>query len=135
MKKLKNIPLYLAIIAVMSTTSWANRGSQIVPEESWLSVPSSPLEIRFSPSKRDLALLNRSSGKIIRYRLGCVVQEASKIRVVRKMPFIDANLESGKVVINAFTVYADDLERCGKKKSGLAVVEVVFLDGSIWKAK
>ena len=134
-KMFKTITLFFTIVAAMSSTSRANRSFQITPEGPWLTVPSSPLEIRLSPSNRDVELVNRSSGKVIRYRLGCVIQEANKARVVRKMPFVDANLDSGKVLINASTVYADDLEQCSRKKSRVSVVEVVFLDDSTWRVK
>jgi hypothetical protein len=134
-KMFKTVTLFFTIVAAVSSTSRANRSFQITPEGPWLTVPSSPLEIRFSPSNRDVELVNRSSGKVIRFRLGCVIQETNKVRVVRKMPFVDANLDSGKVLLNSSTVYADDLEQCSKKKSRVSVVEVVFLDDSIWRVK
>lgn len=134
LKVFKKAALLLTIVAVVSSTSWAKPSSQL-SEEIWLTVPASPLETRFSPSKRDIQLLNRSSGKVTRYRLGCVIQEANKARVVQRMPFIDADLEGGKVLINSATLYDDELEQCSKKKSRLAVVEVLFLDNSVWKAR
>ena len=135
MKMFKNLALFITIIAAVWTNSWAKPSPQMQPEEFWLTVPSSPLDARFSPSKRDIELLNRSSGKVIRYRLGCVMQETNKARVVQRMPFIDVDLEGGKVLINSANRYDDDLVRCGKKKSRLAVVEVLFEDNSVWKAR
>ncbi len=139
-KRLRNILLILTILAGMPTSTEAKLIAQVSsdlssPEQLWVTLPSSPLEVRFSPSKRDIALLNRSSDTVARYSIGCVTQRETKTRVVRKMRFIDANLETGRVLINSLTLYANDAAQCRSKKGRLAVVEVVFMDESIWKAR
>lgn len=125
----------LMIVVSFPTWNWAKQSVQAMPEELWFNIPSSPLEVRFSPSKRDSLLFNRSSGQVVRYRLGCVIGgEGSKLKVVRKTPFVDTDLESGKVLINSISMHATDIARCVKSKTRLAVIEVVFKDGFVWKA-
>ena len=127
------IALFLAILAIE-----IERGVQSAQQkrEEWsVNVPSSPLEIIFSPSRRDMEFLNRSSGRINHYRLGCVRQVGEGMRVFRKFPIVKADLSSGEALINSVTHYAESVQRCSIERGKFAVIEVGFRDGSDWKVK
>src|SRR5258705_4465310 len=94
------IALALAIVAPGLNWAAAQSG-QPEPQEWSLNVPSSPLQIGLSPSKRDMELFNRSSGHVNQYRLGCVRQVGESIGALRKFPVVKTNLPSGKTLINS----------------------------------
>lgn len=121
----------LAISTAFPTLSIA----QSELEQRWVNIASSPLEIRFTPSKRDGLLVNRSSGRVVQYRLGCVVNDSDlRIRVLKKLKPVRTQLETGKALINSVSVHQLDMERCEKAASRLAVIEVIFQDGFAWRA-
>ena len=125
----------LALVIVAPGLNLAAQSGQPEPEEWSLNVPSTPLQIGFSPSKRDMELLNRSSGHVNQYRLGCVRQAGEHTGVLRKFPSIKADLPSGKALINSVTLYEEKVQDCRRDKAKFAVIEVSFRDGSIWKLK
>ena len=138
MHHLRRAITILVLIIASTSSNWSSATSlpQSGPEGLWINIPSSPLEVKFTSSKRDSLLVNRSSGRVVRYRLGCVSEaESSKLKVARKTPWVETDLESGKLVINSVSVHAQDLERCDNTNSRLAVVEVAFQDGFFWRAK
>jgi hypothetical protein len=134
-RKILAVIITIPIAIVSLGMNWTGKSPQAESQEWWLNVPSSPLEIRFSPSKRDMELFNRSSGHVTEYRLGCVREVGQSLKVLRKLPLVETNLETGKVLINSVTVYTDSVEVCTRDKAKLAVVEVSFRDGSIWRVK
>jgi hypothetical protein len=105
--------------------------SAIQKDENWLDVSSSPLQIRFS--KRDLLFVNRSSKKIVSFRLGCVGGISDNL-VISELPVVTTNLEPANALISSITFYRTDLERCKRKNGKLAVVSVGFEDNSSWRA-
>jgi hypothetical protein len=109
---------------------------QSAPDELWTNIPSCPLKVTFTPSKLFTLLRNRSSGRIVRYRLGCAVdpRDGHGYRVLRKTAWISTNMEPGKVGINLSSVYSR-IGRCADSGGHLAVVEVVFQDGATWKVR
>jgi hypothetical protein len=120
----------------------ASRGiSQVVvspatePQVWWLNVEASPLEVRFSPSRRDVELFNRSSGRVIQYRLGCVRVNGQRVKALHRLAIVGTDLGSNKSLINSTTVYMDSAHTCMQDKAKLAIVEVGFGDGSVWKVK
>ena len=124
--------LVLTISVALPTVSIA----QSKVEESWINIASSPLTLRFSPSKRSSSLENRSAGVVVQFSLGCVVSESdSRIRVVKKLSTTRTRLEPGIALFNSVSVHEPDMKRCEKMKSRLAVIEVVFQDGFAWRAK
>jgi hypothetical protein len=129
------LSIFVLILALpMTSMSWLAIARQSATEDLWFNVESTPLEVRISPNGRHLHLLNRSPGLITRYRLGCVRQRP-EMRVVRTLPVVKADLEAGKVLINSLSLYADNVERCSRDTGRLAVVEVNFRDGSVWKIR
>ena len=124
--------LVLAIFVAFPTVS--NAQSKL--EERWINIPSSPLDLRFSPSKRDSSLDNRSGGVVVQFDLGCVVSDSdSRIRVLKKLRTTPTRLEPRIALLNSVSVHEPDMKRCEKMKRRLAVIEVVFVDGFAWRAK
>lgn len=125
--------MFLAILVV--EIGLGAQSAQQEREEWSVNVPSSPLEIIFSPSRRDMEFLNRSSGRINHYRLGCVREVGEGMKVLRRFPIVKADLSSGEALINSVTRYAESVQQCSMDKGKFAVIEVGFRDGSDWKVK
>lgn len=123
------IALYSAVIPLVGFGQTFQQ-----PAEEWsVNIASSPLEIGLSPNQRFLNLLNRSSGNITRYRLGCVVQNGESMKVLRRFSPVNSQLAPGKVLINSVTIYSESVQRCSLVRAKVAVIEVRFKDGSVWK--
>jgi hypothetical protein len=130
------VVVFVVLIALgEGTVGLARTGEmgQASTRESWLNIPASPLELRWSPSKRDLELFNRSSGSIVEYRMGCVREAGWIFKVIYRSPPVETNLDSGRILINSFTVYSDIAKRCAVANTRLSVIKVSFKDGSVWK--
>src|SRR5205085_1401532 len=125
MRIFKAVCLFLIIIGVPLEVGVIAQPSKKMSEQVWFNVPSAPLEIRLSPSKRDLELFNRSFGRAIGYRLGCVRQDSS-IKVLQKLPYATTDLEPGKMLINSVSQYANHIEHCRRENAMVSVVEVRF---------
>ena len=82
-----------------------------------------------------MEFLNRSSGRINHYRLGCVREVGEGMKVLRRFPIVKADLSSGEALINSVTRYAESVQQCSMDKGKFAVIEVGFRDGSDWKVK
>jgi len=134
-RKILTVMIAIPIAIVSFGMNRTGKSHQVEFQQSWLNIPSSPLEIRFSPSKRDMELFNRSSGHVTGYRIGCVREVGQRLKVLRKLPVVQTNLETGTVLISSVTVYTDSVGRCTRDKAKLAVVEVSFRDGSLWRVK
>jgi hypothetical protein len=128
-------PLIVLILVITRLTFAFHQQKSAPPEEWWANVPSSPLFMAGSPSKRDLSLENRSSGMIVSYTLGCVIQGGGRWRVLHRMNNISTSLEPGKALLSSVSVYTKHRERCARKDARVAVVEVHFSDGSVWKSR
>jgi hypothetical protein len=132
--RLKLVIIMFMVVVVHTNASSIGRTQEKTYEELWINIPSCPLEFRMNSSKRYSLLDNRSSGRVVRYRLGCVSgDEANKPRVLRRTKFVDTDLEPSKGLINSISVHSGEMERCFKMNARLAVIEVRFKDGSLWK--
>jgi hypothetical protein len=114
----------------------------------WMNLPSAPLRFDVAPKTEGyLVLGNYSTGRAVRYRLGCVNEQKGKITVLRQGSPRCTNLRSidlkgdptNQINYTVETLvlgitHGFTLERC-EENAKLAVVEVEFEDGAIWKAK
>jgi len=105
----------------------------------WVNLPSCPLRISLSANNRFLTLDNHSDKQVLRYRLGCVVEEQGKYRVLRKMKVERTNLvpvdpANDKISFESLDPHKEFSKMCKKGAGRLAVIEVGFIDGSTWKA-
>jgi hypothetical protein len=133
--KLRSTFGIILLVTMTSLFSPSVQSQQKKFEDLWISIPSSPLEIRFNSSRRYSLLNNRSSGRVVAYRVGCVIgDQAEKLKVVREAEPVATDLQPGKVLINSIRVHAGEMERCHEMKTQLAVIQVSFKDGSTWKA-
>lgn len=81
-------------------------------------------------------LSNRSSGRIVRFRLGCVTGAATnKVKVMRRSAPVNVDLGTDNGYAASISVHTGEMERCYKMNAQLAVIEVLFKDGFSWKAK
>ena len=132
----KAVIVLLMIMTVFENSNPKAQSLQKTFEELWINIPSCPLEFRMNSSRRYSMLENRSSATVIRYRLGCVTgTETNRPRVVRKAPPVNTDLESGKGLGASINVHTSEMERCSEMKAQLAVIEVLFKDGFVWKAR
>jgi hypothetical protein len=98
-----------------------------------MNLPSSPLTLNLSESKRDLLLGNGSNKRVVKYRLGEVAQKKDKLVVVHRSEPITIDLSANETLINPSEV-EQELKFSLRKKTKLAVVEVTFSDGTVWQA-
>ena len=120
-------------IALGTASSFPSREPTFLREDEWwANLPSSPLVMLGSPSKRDVSLENRSGDIIISYTMGCVIRTGTRWRVLRKLRRTNTNLEPGKALLNSASTYARSREECSERKAKLALVEVYFADGTTW---
>jgi hypothetical protein len=101
-------------------------------------LPSSPIRLSVSNSARYLEVSNHSSGTVIGYQLGCVVDESGKIKV--KSRFATVTLKDVLKPADPFDkrewFVATDLsfrDLCQEKGDKLAVLSVSFADGGEWR--
>ena len=127
--------ILLSIANAAPGTGWADQPSQAVPQEWSFNVPSSPLEIRFSPGKRDMQFFNRSSGRVSQFRLGCVRQVGESTKILHRFSAVKSDLLAGKALINSLTVYDANIQHCSAVRTKFAVIEVSFRDGSMWRVR
>lgn len=130
--------LLLLVAGVMLSISQAHQTDKAISEEWWINLPSSPLRIARTPNGRLMTLSNHSSNRITQYQLGCVIKESDKVKVVCKMnrqktDLLPADSVKGEVYFESLDSREKHKERCDKKNAKLAVVEVIFADGSVWK--
>jgi hypothetical protein len=107
------------------------------PNRGLLNLPSSPLRLRVANNDRDLEIINHSFGTVTGYQLGCVVAEASKIKVENRFPAVKLKNELDPAdpldKKEWFTVTDFSFrDLCREKVDKLAVICVSFADGSEW---
>jgi hypothetical protein len=132
------VALLLLILTAIPSINQGQQVGEVTSQEWWINVPSSPLEFKLFPNKRFLGLTNRSTGRVVQFRLGCVIQGRDLIRVVRKATVTKTDLAASGAAGQQFyfkdvSSYAEDRKCCAKENAKLAVVEVNFADGSTWK--
>jgi hypothetical protein len=126
--------LLLGFVVSFTTQGRAKQLDSTVVDH-WVNLPSAPLIFMPSPSRRDLSLINRSTGRIIKYRLGCLLSGNDNIRVIKRMRLLNTDLLTNRALLNSTSVYENEIEVCSKKSAKIGVVEVVFADGSTWAAR
>ncbi|GEM_PF-5501217 len=107
----------------------------------WLNIPSAPLQFRAHPNGRNYAIANVSDARIVRYRVGCVVQEADGLKILSKRPAQEKDLAPLDRVKNeaASEIVMSSHGNWGKPfcegEAKLAILEVAFADGGFWKIR
>lgn len=141
MKTLTIKHLLLALSLVFSETIFAYGIHHItsLEGESWINLQSSPLMIEEPQNKRFFLLNNISRERIVNYTLGYVVKETNGVKVIciEKEKIINLrpqDLEKKVSEKEILSVPNDVLERCIQLQAKIAVVQVVFADGAVWKA-
>lgn len=130
-----NTVLMLAILSPVRTIAQGQQTGEEPPPDWWVNTESSPLVFEIHGSRRILHLFNNGSKTIKSYRLGCVLEERGKLRVLHRMAVVKRDLAPNQGLLNSVYVYDEDRSRCDRKRAKLSVVEVVFSDGSRWKTK
>jgi hypothetical protein len=131
--KAKMFLLFASTLVVLEFAAGMSQSKRSKSNDMCLDIPSSPLKLECSSDS--YFLRNYSTERIVKYRLGCVVQENLKYKVVDKRPYNDANLEPNRkkfLLVNSSHGFPEEL--C-KAEAKLAVVEVLFADDGVWKAK
>jgi hypothetical protein len=104
-----------------------------------LEQPKSPLKLTLRQNGEVYDIENYSSRQVGSYRLGCIVEEGSKIYIKRKarwrqVEIAPLNEKLGQRYGKSYTLYADaDAYPCVERKMKLAVLEVMFSDRSKWR--
>jgi hypothetical protein len=101
-------------------------------KEGWVNLPGTPLKFSLLANRYTLSLTNVSKKVIRKHTLGCVKTPTQSIHKLRK---VTVTLEPGKSSFGNLDSYQKDLAACQASDSALAVVNVTFTDGEVWKAK
>jgi hypothetical protein len=108
----------------------------IANDEDWfVNLPSSPLILSVISRGQNLAITNRAKEKIIQYKLGCITKDKYGVRVVHFHKSHVVDLQTNDFVGLPVDKIVEMVRHCKKKQARLAVVEAIFADGSIWKAR
>jgi hypothetical protein len=107
--------------------------------EQWVNLPSSPLILEEPEHKRILLLNNVSRGTIVRYALGCVLEDLGKFRVIcveqgKTLNLHPLDLNSKYSEKEIVSISGDLLDSCLRMKARVAIVQVEFEDGAVWQA-
>lgn len=109
-------------------------------DELWFNLPASPLKIARSSKGTILEGLNYSEGRIVGYRMGWFTESSRDVRVTcqttRKTVDIPPKVLGSSIVHFVGLVAAEKVNAYShKNKVKLGITEVVFADGSVWKAQ
>jgi hypothetical protein len=106
-------------------------------ESLWINLPSSPLRFFPNAEGNGYSLDNYSIGYIVQYRLGCVLEQGDGFKILNKRGAKEISLKpmtSSEVHARAvIALTGAALDPC--KRGKLAVIEVQFKDGAVWKIK
>lgn len=117
----------------------------VAQPRNWSDLASSPLKltVREIDGRREAGVANQSSEAINCFRVGCIINESGKVRVVSRAPDIcidDGVYSPGDFIQSAFewianpsTEWSEARPSCGEN-ARWAVVEVLFVDGGTWSA-
>lgn len=136
--------LSFSLVFLFTLADWASIltwGTQTPPGQLpdwWVESGTSPLKIKQAQSGRWVILENQSSGRVIQYQLGCVLEHGARFHVVCKMkteqtdlpPYVKSDQKIYSVVHR--TLDGKEKDECEKIHGKLSVIKVWFADGSIW---
>lgn len=99
--------------------------------------PNLPARIGYTPLGAYPTLENHSDKGVIRYRLGCVLEENGQLKIPakRKEEVTDlppANISKTSIPFTALSL-REIKKECSAKKAKIAVVDITFADGTTWK--
>ena len=127
--------ILLALLSPLHTMGQNQQTHQEAASDWWINLQSSPLVFETNVSGRMLNLFNHGSKSIKRYRLGCIVEEEGKLKILHKKAMIKTSLAPNQGLLNSIYVYTHDKSSCEREHAKLSIIEVAFSDGSEWKAK
>jgi hypothetical protein len=135
--------LRILVFAILGVTLPSSRaqGPARLSTGQWTNLPSSPMRFEAGPQGKGYVLGNYSTGRVIRYRLGCVEEKRGKVSVLSHGSFQHAGLGpidlkgdpenrfnyKIQTLVSGIT-HGFDLEKCQDNAKN-AVVEVEFEDG------
>lgn len=103
----------------------------------FLDSPNFPARIGYMPLGAYYTLENHSDKRIVRYRLGCAIEENGWVKISSKKKEEVTDLPPADLSKNNFPFTYLDVsqieERCVSKAAKIAVVGITFADGTIWK--
>ena len=107
-------------------------------ESKLLDVPSAPYKLKASYNGRGYEFCNTSNARVVKFRLGCAKRKNGELKILseRKLKETDLTPSGEKGMSCKFWGSNHGFfpgEDCEKGK--LAVIEVVFADGGVWKLK
>jgi hypothetical protein len=129
---------YTTVYVALSLLLWLHERPQTrhappTPTDRAVISPSSPLKL--VTYRNGYKVTNVSDKRIVKYTLGCALEEDKKLRIVHVLPPQESSLEPGMQMGHATIDNPDEaiFECIEKRKSKLAVVEVDFADGAAWR--
>ena len=142
LKKYLSLAILLGAFATFAIRAQSQQSGPTSKE--WLiNLPSAPLKLGLSSESNSIKLESRSTGHIVSFWLGCVVQEKDDFSVVEVLKERRINLpgayDRGGADLTLIFMPVSDFEshknRCEQMKARVSAVEVEFSDGAVWKAK
>jgi len=114
-----------------------------VPKEWIVNLPSSPLSISPASKVKAVRFDSRSTGNIVGFRLGCVAETKDSFTILEVLKEQRINLPAAigegdidpQIIFMPISEFDGYRSRCEKANAKVAVIEVEFSDGGIWKAK
>jgi len=128
--------IFTVVVALNVSLAQQSHEDSRAIEAKLLNVPSATYKLKAFPNGKGYQFCNNSSLDITRFRLGCAKKKAGELLILEERPFIEADLESKKDTVQCYSrrSFHGFLEGyC--KKGKLAVTEVDFADGTVWKLK
>ncbi len=99
----------------------------------------SPAWIVYIPLGAAYALENHSDKRIVRYQVGCVVDECGRLEILSRKKEGRVDLPPADLLKNTFPFTYVSVRQvkkeCVSKGAKVSVVEVTFTDGTVWQAK
>ena len=97
----------------------------------------SPARIGYMPLGAYCTLENHSDKRIVRYRLGCAIEENGRVKILNKKKEKAIDLPPADPSKSAFPFTYLSIRQikkcCTSKGAKIAIVEVTFADGSSWR--
>jgi hypothetical protein len=134
-----SVVLLLILLAFSTSITRSQQSNQPIPEY-WINLPSAPLRIGSTPDNDGYTLANYNNlGRVVRYRFGCVIQKDKRIVILNRRQIKEGEFSplllgqirpSQELRVTGSHAFPEPICKKGK----LAVIEVEFEDGAIWKA-
>jgi len=136
----RSFVLLICLFCAFAAASVTKVGSQVALSpckgDFFIDHPNFPARIGYMPLGAYYTLENHSDKRIIRYRLGCVVEADGKFKVVSRKKAQVTDLAPADASKNSVPFVYISLRRikgtCVSKEAKAAIVEVTFSDGSVW---